>query len=220
MGPATRASLVRWMGWVARLFGPVPGTLHRAVSYFDRFLSLRPLADSGVDDQLRLLVAAKYEDQGAVKEHANATDRRGVRHGAGRAGRGARAARRVRLPARRAHGVHVRGAVHGALRRQPEGAGGPARGALDRGAVPARLRLPEAAAVGGGDLPGDADAAAVVRAGEEVEQGAQGGDGVQAQAPGVRRRGNVRPDTQHSAWPWRPLRCRHLPCVLRGSLAS
>jgi hypothetical protein len=80
MGPATRASMVRWMGWVARLFGPVPGTLHRAVSYFDRFLSLRPLADAGVDDQLRLLgaaavfVAAKHEDQGAVKEHANATD--------------------------------------------------------------------------------------------------------------------------------------------------
>lgn len=82
IGPKDRASLVRWMSRVANLFGPVPGTLHRAVSYLDRFLSARPLPDDGDvtlgDQRLRLLgavavyVAVKYEDQGAAMQRLNA----------------------------------------------------------------------------------------------------------------------------------------------------
>ncbi|KAK3158410.1 hypothetical protein QOZ80_2AG0136840 [Eleusine coracana subsp. coracana] len=82
MGPEARAALVRFMGRVAVLFGPAPGTLHRAVANADRFLSARPLpADDPAalrDQRLRLLgaaavyVAAKYEDQGAAGRCANA----------------------------------------------------------------------------------------------------------------------------------------------------
>ncbi|KAK3154582.1 hypothetical protein QOZ80_2BG0192490 [Eleusine coracana subsp. coracana] len=82
MGPEARAALVRFMGRVAGLFGPAPGTLHRAVAYADRFLSACPLpADDPAAlrrQRLRLLgaaavyVAAKYEDQGAAGRCANA----------------------------------------------------------------------------------------------------------------------------------------------------
>ncbi|KAL6634008.1 hypothetical protein ACP70R_026679 [Stipagrostis hirtigluma subsp. patula] len=73
MSPETRASLVRWMGRFTGRYDLAPGTLHRAVSYADRFLSARSLADDvSCGHQLRLLgaaavyAAAKYEDQGTA----------------------------------------------------------------------------------------------------------------------------------------------------------
>ncbi|XP_066320510.1 cyclin-F2-2-like [Miscanthus floridulus] len=67
MSQDTRATLVGWMKRFTQCYGLAPGTLHRAVSYADRFLSVQPLADVGMH-RLRLLsAAAKYEDQGTVE---------------------------------------------------------------------------------------------------------------------------------------------------------
>ncbi|XP_072147503.1 putative cyclin-F2-1 [Setaria viridis] len=71
MSPEARSDLVRWMSGLTQRYDLTPGTLHRAVSYADRFLSARPLADATAH-RLNLLgaaavfAAAKYEDQGAV----------------------------------------------------------------------------------------------------------------------------------------------------------
>uniref|UniRef100_I1P207 Cyclin-like domain-containing protein n=1 Tax=Oryza glaberrima TaxID=4538 RepID=I1P207_ORYGL len=68
---AARASLVAWMGRLTHRYELAAGTLHRAVSYFDRFLSVRALP-SYTAHQLSLVAttavytAAKYEDQGTV----------------------------------------------------------------------------------------------------------------------------------------------------------
>ncbi|XP_052142050.1 putative cyclin-F2-1 [Oryza glaberrima] len=68
---ASRASLVAWMGRLTHRYELAAGTLHRAVSYFDRFLSARALP-SYTEHQLSLVgatavyTAAKYEDQGTV----------------------------------------------------------------------------------------------------------------------------------------------------------
>ncbi|CAN6278905.1 unnamed protein product [Urochloa humidicola] len=62
-----RAELVAMMHRFSRHYGLAPGTLHRAVSYVDRFLSARKI--TGGDRQLRLMgvaavfAAAKYEDR-------------------------------------------------------------------------------------------------------------------------------------------------------------
>lgn len=68
MSPLTRANLVIWIDTFARHFDLAPGTLHCAVSFVDRFLSVRSLTShSGYE--LRLLgsaavfTAAKYEEQ-------------------------------------------------------------------------------------------------------------------------------------------------------------
>lgn len=67
MNTMTRAWLVRWINEFTRCFDLAPGTLHRAVSYVDRFLSVRALTIT--DHQLRLVgavsvfLAAKYEDR-------------------------------------------------------------------------------------------------------------------------------------------------------------
>uniref|UniRef100_A0A0D3F7E4 Uncharacterized protein n=1 Tax=Oryza barthii TaxID=65489 RepID=A0A0D3F7E4_9ORYZ len=67
----SRASLVAWMGRLTHRYELAAGTLHRAVSYFDRFLSARALP-SYTEHQLSLVgatavyTAAKYEDQGTV----------------------------------------------------------------------------------------------------------------------------------------------------------
>ncbi|KAJ1279897.1 hypothetical protein BS78_04G190400 [Paspalum vaginatum] len=69
----TRAYLVRWMNQLTRRYDLAPGTLHRAVSYADRFLSARPLADVATR-RLQLLsaaavyAAAKYEDMDTVNK--------------------------------------------------------------------------------------------------------------------------------------------------------
>ncbi|RLN09842.1 hypothetical protein C2845_PM11G10690 [Panicum miliaceum] len=71
MSPEMRTALVRWMTGITRRYDLAPVTLHRAVSYADRFLSARPLSDASAH-RLNLLgaaavyAAAKYEDQGAV----------------------------------------------------------------------------------------------------------------------------------------------------------
>jgi len=180
-----RAALIPWMHDFARHFGVGQDALHRAVSYADRFLSARAAvtvvatgaaADDihHVDYQLRLLGAAavyaasKYEDSGTAP--AEEDEREGhrrqlrVRGEPGCAGRGARSARGARVPGRRPHGAHVRGALHEAARRR---AGGAADGARHRRLVAVRpppplLLLPDAPAVrrGGGcdtareDVPG------------------------------------------------------------------
>ncbi|XP_066380868.1 putative cyclin-F2-1 [Miscanthus floridulus] len=72
MSQDTRATLVGWMKRFTQCYGLAPGTLHRAVSYADRFLSVQQMADVGMH-RLRLLgavavyAAAKYEDQGTVE---------------------------------------------------------------------------------------------------------------------------------------------------------
>ncbi|CAL4968739.1 unnamed protein product [Urochloa decumbens] len=65
-----RAELVAGMHRFSRHYALAPGTLHRAVSYIDRFLSARKITTGGdCDCQLRLLgtvavfAAAKYEDR-------------------------------------------------------------------------------------------------------------------------------------------------------------
>ncbi|KAG2652199.1 hypothetical protein PVAP13_1NG341800 [Panicum virgatum] len=71
MSPEMRTTLVRWMAGLTRRYDLAPVTLHRAVSYTDRFLSARPLSDTSAH-RLNLLggaavyAAAKYEDQAAV----------------------------------------------------------------------------------------------------------------------------------------------------------
>ncbi|TVU29337.1 hypothetical protein EJB05_20900, partial [Eragrostis curvula] len=77
MVPRARASLVRFMGRIAWVYGLAPGTFHRAVSYFDRFLSARPLRDVGrrslhILGAAAVFAAAKYEEQGATQK-VNAT---------------------------------------------------------------------------------------------------------------------------------------------------
>uniref|UniRef100_A0A0E0K271 protein-serine/threonine phosphatase n=1 Tax=Oryza punctata TaxID=4537 RepID=A0A0E0K271_ORYPU len=68
---AARASLVAWMGRLTNNYELAAGTLHRAVSYVDRFLSAGALP-SYTAHQLSLLgatavyTAAKYEDQETV----------------------------------------------------------------------------------------------------------------------------------------------------------
>uniref|UniRef100_A0A0E0F4D4 Cyclin-like domain-containing protein n=1 Tax=Oryza meridionalis TaxID=40149 RepID=A0A0E0F4D4_9ORYZ len=68
---AARASLVPWMGRLTHRFELAIGTLHRAVSYVERFLSARALPRYTAH-QLSLIgatavyVAAKYEDQETV----------------------------------------------------------------------------------------------------------------------------------------------------------
>ncbi|PUZ76458.1 hypothetical protein GQ55_1G292800 [Panicum hallii var. hallii] len=71
MSPEMRTALVSWMTGITRRYDLAPVTLHRAVSYADRFLSARPLSDASAHG-LNLLgaaavyAAAKYEDQAAV----------------------------------------------------------------------------------------------------------------------------------------------------------
>ncbi|KAF0933558.1 hypothetical protein E2562_018805 [Oryza meyeriana var. granulata] len=68
IGASERFALVAWMKRFTRNYNLAAGTLHRAVSYVDRFLSVRALP-SYTDHQLSLLgaaavyTAAKYEDQ-------------------------------------------------------------------------------------------------------------------------------------------------------------
>ncbi|KAM0888364.1 hypothetical protein ACQ4PT_028410 [Festuca glaucescens] len=77
MDERTRSNLVIWMDEFTKHYHLFPGTLHRAVSYVDRVLSLRTLTDT--DSELRLLgaaaifTAAKYEASSAVL-HLNASD--------------------------------------------------------------------------------------------------------------------------------------------------
>ncbi|KAM0877034.1 hypothetical protein ACQ4PT_035772 [Festuca glaucescens] len=77
MDERTRSNLVIWMDEFTKHYHLFPGTLHRAVSYVDRVLSLRTLTDT--DSELRLLgaaaifTAAKYEARSAVL-HLNASD--------------------------------------------------------------------------------------------------------------------------------------------------
>jgi cyclin A len=72
MSQDTRATLVGWMKRFTQCYDLAPGTLHRGVSYADRFLTVRPLEDVCMH-RLRLLgavavyAAAKYEDQGTVE---------------------------------------------------------------------------------------------------------------------------------------------------------
>ncbi|CAL4968733.1 unnamed protein product [Urochloa decumbens] len=77
--PADRAHLVSWMYSFSRYYAPAPGTLHRAVSYLDRFLSTTYVSDSDSDGFTQLLLggvavfaAAKYEDSRAT--HALTAD--------------------------------------------------------------------------------------------------------------------------------------------------
>jgi cyclin A len=69
---ADRANVVAWMYNFAGYYGLAPGTLHRAVSYVDRFLSSRKIHGYNVSGQLLLLgsvavfTAAKYEDRRAT----------------------------------------------------------------------------------------------------------------------------------------------------------
>ncbi|CAN6245050.1 unnamed protein product [Urochloa humidicola] len=72
-----RATLVRWMRGLARRYDLAAGTLHRAVSYADRFLSARALpsdSDEATERRLNLLgaavvhAAAKYDDQAAARK--------------------------------------------------------------------------------------------------------------------------------------------------------
>ncbi|OEL34709.1 putative cyclin-F2-1 [Dichanthelium oligosanthes] len=73
MTPKMRTTLVCWMTRMTRRYGLAPGTLHRAVSYADRFLSARPLGGDVTTHRLNLLgaaavyAAAKYEDQGTTR---------------------------------------------------------------------------------------------------------------------------------------------------------
>ncbi|CAL4968348.1 unnamed protein product [Urochloa decumbens] len=74
MGPEARAALVRWMSGLCRRHDIAAGTLHRAVSYADRFLSARALSDGHATERrlnllgaAAVLVAAKYDDQAAAR---------------------------------------------------------------------------------------------------------------------------------------------------------
>lgn len=75
MSQDARADLVSWMKAFTRHYNDdlAPGTLHRAVYYADRFLSVRSVEDVAMH-RLYLLgaaavyVAAKYEDQGTVRK--------------------------------------------------------------------------------------------------------------------------------------------------------
>ncbi|KAL5213418.1 hypothetical protein ABZP36_024265 [Zizania latifolia] len=80
ISPSTRANLVAWMARFTRDYGLAAGTLHRAVSYVDRFLSVRVLASyTDHHNLLHLLgatavfTAAKYESQSTVLK-LNATE--------------------------------------------------------------------------------------------------------------------------------------------------
>ncbi|CAO2039568.1 unnamed protein product [Urochloa humidicola] len=72
ISPESRATLVRWLRGLARRYDLAAGTLHRAVSYADRFLSARALSDA-TERRLNLLgaaavhAAAKYDDQDAAR---------------------------------------------------------------------------------------------------------------------------------------------------------
>ncbi|KAG8071379.1 hypothetical protein GUJ93_ZPchr0006g42293 [Zizania palustris] len=77
ISPSTRANLVGWMYKFTQEYDLAAGTLHRAVSYIDRFLSVRTLAsytDHHVHVVLRLLgatavfIAAKYESTSTTKK--------------------------------------------------------------------------------------------------------------------------------------------------------
>nr|XP_034593632.1 putative cyclin-F2-1 [Setaria viridis]TKW39805.1 hypothetical protein SEVIR_1G203800v2 [Setaria viridis] len=69
---ADRANVVAWMYNFVGYYGLAPGTLHRAVSYVDRFLSSRKVNGYNVSGHLLLLgsvavfTAAKYEDRRAT----------------------------------------------------------------------------------------------------------------------------------------------------------
>ncbi|CAL5021007.1 unnamed protein product [Urochloa decumbens] len=74
MGPEARAALVRWMSGLCRRHDIAAGTLHRAVSYADRFHSARALSDGHATERrlnllgaAAVLVAAKYDDQAAAR---------------------------------------------------------------------------------------------------------------------------------------------------------
>ncbi|KAL6634683.1 hypothetical protein ACP70R_027354 [Stipagrostis hirtigluma subsp. patula] len=81
MEPVARVNLVLWMCEFCYHYGLSSAVLHRAVSYADRFLSARALADdvASYDHQLRVLgaaaayAAAKYEDRDAARR-LNARD--------------------------------------------------------------------------------------------------------------------------------------------------
>uniref|UniRef100_A0A0E0CN45 Cyclin-like domain-containing protein n=1 Tax=Oryza meridionalis TaxID=40149 RepID=A0A0E0CN45_9ORYZ len=179
---ASRASLVAWMGRLTHRYELAAGTLHRAVSYFDRFLSTRALP-SYTAHQLSLVgatavyTAAKYEDQGTVfkldareiasyGEFASAQEVLAME-------REMMTALAYRLgdpntetfdPVQQGEGRAARAAV-GAPRRRP---------------VAGELWLPGLPAVhggGGGNLHREVDAEPAGRA--AVELGAAGADGVQ-----------------------------------------
>ncbi|KAM0900523.1 hypothetical protein ACQ4PT_020600 [Festuca glaucescens] len=67
VSPSDRARMIEWMDEFVRQHDLVDGTLHHAVAYVDRVLSVRAMRKH-TDDELRLLgaaavfVAAKYED--------------------------------------------------------------------------------------------------------------------------------------------------------------
>ncbi|XP_047079694.1 cyclin-F2-2-like [Lolium rigidum] len=69
MSRSIRQDLVYWIDDFSHYFDLAPGTLHRAVSYVDRFLSLRTLSTADMHYELRLLratalyTAAKYEER-------------------------------------------------------------------------------------------------------------------------------------------------------------
>ncbi|EAY86603.1 hypothetical protein OsI_07983 [Oryza sativa Indica Group] len=182
---SARASLVAWMGRLTHRYELAAGTLHRAVSYFDRFLSVRALP-SYTAHQLSLVAAtavytaAKYEDQGTVfklgareiasyGEFASAQEVLAMERDDGGA----------RLPAGRPERGDVRGALHPV--QQGEGrAARAAAGVSRRRPVAGELRLPGLPTVhggGGGDLHREVDAEPAGCA--AVELGAAGADGAQ-----------------------------------------
>ncbi|KAM0879578.1 hypothetical protein ACQ4PT_034146 [Festuca glaucescens] len=75
--PATRAKVVDWLVEVADEFKLLADTLHLAVSYVDRFLSVGVIIPSELQllGVTALLVAAKYEnDMHKVEEYSDITD--------------------------------------------------------------------------------------------------------------------------------------------------
>ena len=73
VSPSARSSLIGWMGAFVRCYDLADGTLHHAVAYLDRVLSVRAVSTHGGSGyELRLLgaaavfVAAKYEDKSTV----------------------------------------------------------------------------------------------------------------------------------------------------------
>jgi cyclin A len=74
MRKSTRADLVSWMNEFTRYFDLAPGTLHRAVSYVDRFLSQRtvPRNELHILGATAVYTAAKYEEQ-CTRFKVNAT---------------------------------------------------------------------------------------------------------------------------------------------------